>query len=120
MQPVSCLHVVWEEACVGGELVSFAMQSLEAAGVEFTPRGSAQEKVQGDAKKDRGNELWSSGTSKLEVNPQICFAALDWTVLLLLQSCIVLDDFPLTFSAGSQGSKRPHLLPPRPAGVSCH
>ena len=83
------------ETCVGGELVSSAVQSLEAAGVDFTPRGSAQEKVQEDAKQDRGSELWSSGTSKLEVNPQICIAALDRTVLLIFHSCILLDKFSL-------------------------
>ena len=59
----------------------------------FTPRGSVQEKVQGDAQKDRGSELWSSGTSKLEVRPLICFAALGLTVLLCVQSCVLLDDF---------------------------
>eukprot|EP00891_Asterochloris_glomerata_P005067 jgi/Astpho2/5067/Aster-x0661 len=56
--PIVGDNIVWT--------MSAPVQSLEAAGVEFTPRGSAQEKVQGDAKKDRGNELWSSGTSKLE------------------------------------------------------
>ena len=66
---------------MGGGLISSAVQSLEAAGVDFTPRGSAQEKPQGDAKEDRGSELWSSGTSKLEVRPQIGFG--DRTMLFL-------------------------------------
>ena len=93
VQPASYLHPGDVAAAhVGGELISSAVQSLEAAGVDFTPRGSAQEKVQGDATKARGSELWSSGTSKLEVKSQICFAGLAWTVLLFFQSCFLLDD----------------------------
>ena len=71
----------------------------------FTPRGSAQDKVQKDTKQERGSELWSSGTSKLEVTPHLCFAALDWTLLRFFQSCILLDNFPPDFRCW--GSRQP-------------